>query len=127
MATRSRITIEKENGSVNSIYCHFDGYPEYVGKTLQNDYTDRSKVEALIALGDISELRSTIETTVAYHRDRGEDKHSISYLSVEGLFNLGFESGEEYVYCLTKDNKWLVSSGGPVANLFLALEGEDVL
>jgi hypothetical protein len=124
MATRSRIAIEKESGSVNSIYCHFDGYVDGVGKTLQNDYTDRSKVEELIALGDISILRSTIETTVAYHRDRGEDKHSTDYLSVEGLFNLGFESGEEYIYCLTKDNKWLVSSGGPVANLFLALNEE---
>jgi len=127
MATRSRIAIENENGSVNSIYCHFDGYVDGVGAELQANYADRSKVEALIALGDISVLRSTTETTEAYHRDRGEDKHSTSYLSVEDLFDLGFESGEEYIYCLTKDNKWLVSAGGPVSNLFLALEGEDVL
>jgi hypothetical protein len=127
MATRSRIAIENENGSVNSIYCHFDGYVDGVGAELQANYTDRSKVEELIALGDISVLRPTIETTEAYHRDRGEDKHSTSYLSVEDLFNLGFESSIEYIYCLTKDNKWLVSSGGPVANLFVALEGEDVL
>ena len=125
MATRSRIAIENEDGSVNSIYCHFDGYPEGVGKTLQNDYTDRSKVKELIALGDISILRSTTETTEAYHRDRGEDLYSTSYLSVEGLFNLGFESGEVYVYCFTKDNKWLVSSEEVVVeNLFVALNEE---
>jgi hypothetical protein len=47
------------------------------------------------------------ENTVAYCRDRGEDLHTTSYLSVEGLFENGFNSGEEFVYCLTKDGTWI--------------------
>jgi hypothetical protein len=111
MATRSRIAIEKENGSVKSIYCHFDGYLSGVGKTLFNHY-DKEKLEKLIELGDISILVTSPENTVAYHRDRGEDLHTTSYLNVEGLFENGFNSGEEYVYCLTKDGIYLVNEYG---------------
>lgn len=56
MATRSRIGIEKENGIIYSIYCHWDGYPAYNGRILLENYTNREKVEGLIALGDISVL-----------------------------------------------------------------------
>jgi hypothetical protein len=106
MATRSRIAIEKQDGTVKSIYCHFDGYVDGVGKTLFNHY-DKEKLEKLIELGDISVLKESTENTVAYHRDRGEDLHTTSYLSVEGLFENGFNSGEEFVYCLTKDGTWI--------------------
>jgi hypothetical protein len=75
MATRSRIAIENQDGTVTSIYCHFDGYIDGVGKTLQENYNTREKMEQLIALGDISSLGKTIEETVAYHRDRGEEFH----------------------------------------------------
>jgi hypothetical protein len=111
MSTRSRIAIENESGIVNSIYCHFDGYVDGVGKTLFNHY-DKEKLQKLIELGDISSLGESTEDTVAYCRDRGEDLHSTSYLDVEGLFELGFESGIEYVYCLTKDGIWLVNRCG---------------
>jgi len=127
MSTRSRIAIEKQDGTVESIYCHFDGYLSHNGETLQNHYSTREKMEKLIELGDISSLENTPEETVAYHRDRGEDLNITSYPDVPTLFEDGFNSGEEYVYCLTKDNRLLVSSGGPVADLHLALQGEDVL
>jgi hypothetical protein len=32
MATRSRIAIENQDGTVTSIYCHFDGYIEWSRK-----------------------------------------------------------------------------------------------
>jgi hypothetical protein len=107
MSTRSRIAIENESGIVNSIYCHFDGYISGVGKTLFNHY-DKEKLQKLIELGDISSLGESTIDTVAYCRDRGEDLHSTFYLNVEGLFELGFESGAEYVYCLNRDGIWLV-------------------
>jgi len=111
MSTRSRIAIEKENGYVDSIYCHFDGYVSGVGKTLFTNY-DRKKLNELIQLGDISALEKSTEDTIAYHRDRNEDLCITTYLSVESLFENGFESGVEYVYCLTKDDIFLVCKVG---------------
>lgn len=127
MSTRSRIAIEKQDGTVESIYCHFDGYLSNNGEILQNHYSTKEKMEKLIELGDISSLGNTPEATVAYHRDRGEDFNSKTYPNVATLFDDGYNSSVEYVYCLTKENRLLVSSGGPVADLHLALQGEDVL
>ena len=107
MATRSRIAIENQDGTVTSIYCHFDGYVDSVGKKLFEHY-DQEKLEKLLELGDISSLGESTIDTVAYCRDGGEDLYLTHYLSVEGLFENGFRSGEEYVYCLTKDGIWLM-------------------
>ena len=122
MSTRSRIAIENESGIVNSIYCHFDGYVDGVGKTLFNHY-DKEKLQKLIELGDISSLGESTIDTVAYCRDRGEDLHSTSYLDVEGLFKLGFESGEEYVYCLNREGIWIFKedTDSEISNLKEAL------
>jgi hypothetical protein len=42
------------------------------------------------------------------------------------LFDLGFQSGEEYVYCFTKNNIWLVNEDGSnqVNDLKVAFEEE---
>jgi hypothetical protein len=108
MATRSRIAIENQDGTVDSIYCHFDGYVNGVGKTLFHHY-DQEKLERLLELGDISTLGESTIDTEAYHRDRGEDLHFESFKDVEDLFENGFGSGVEYVYCLTKHGIWLVN------------------
>jgi len=60
MATRSRIGIENEDGTVSSIYCHWDGYPTGNGRMLVEYYSDREKVKELIALGSISSLCKNI-------------------------------------------------------------------
>ena len=63
MATRSRIGIENEDGTVSSVYCHWDGYPSNNGKILVTYYTDREKVKELIALGSISSLKKNVAPT----------------------------------------------------------------
>lgn len=122
MATRSRIAIENEDGSVTSIYCHWDGYPEHVGRILQEYYTDREKVKKLIALGSLSSLFPELEAptdavhsfdkpldgiTIAYHRDRGEELHQQIHKSKENFF--GGEI-EEYGYLFTKEGVWEAKS-----------------
>lgn len=125
MATRSRIAIEKKDGTVESIYCHWDGYPENNGIILVENYKDHKKVQDLIDLGDISNLAPNVEAdpdtghtfnnpvdgvVVAYGRDRGEtgvDKKS--HISVLDFFNGDIE---EYGYMFTQEGKWLVKSWG---------------
>jgi len=124
MATRSRIAIENQDGTVSSVYCHFDGYLRGVGKTLFNHY-DKEKLEKLIELGDISSLGDGTEDTIAYHRDRGEDFYSASYSNVEELIEEGFSSGVNYIYCLTKDGIWLVNKCGESVVSYLVDELEE--
>lgn len=56
MSTRSRVAIVNEDGSVESIYVHFDGYKEGVGAVLKKHYVNRKKIKELLELGDISVL-----------------------------------------------------------------------
>ena len=122
MATRSRIAIENEDGTVKSIYCHWDGYPDNNGKLLLEHYQDRKKTKKLIDLGMISYLAPEVEpgdgvvhsfdtpTTgivVAYHRDRGEDHHFTKHENLKDFFDSDIE---EYGYLLTNKGEWLVKS-----------------
>ena len=86
---------------------------------------DKEKLEKLIELGDISSLGTSTEDTVAYHRDRNEDLNFTTFPNVEDLFDYGFESGVEYVYCLTKDGIWLVCKIGSNHVLILKEELEE--
>ena len=96
MSTCSKIGIIRNDGTSTNIYCHFDGYLSDNGKTLQKYYNTLDKVEALIALGNISSLGNTPEDCSAYHRDGGEELKFWEY-------------PEEYNYSyIEKDNKWIV-------------------
>jgi len=58
MGTRSRIGIEMPDHSVVSVYCHWDGYPEFNGKHLVQKYLNREDVQELIDGGSMSSLRT---------------------------------------------------------------------
>lgn len=118
MATRSRIAIENPDGTVTSIYCHWDGYPEGVGGTLITHYTQPEKVKALIALGSLSYVELNLapepgvehtfmnpakRVTVAYHRDRGEPFEQEQHANAEEFFNGDIE---EFGY-LFQNGEWL--------------------
>lgn len=54
MATRSRIGLELSDGSILSVYHHWDSYPSWLGRILTTHYNARSLVEELIDGGDMS-------------------------------------------------------------------------
>ncbi len=54
MGTRGRIGIELKDGSILSIYCHYDNYPEFNGAKLVENFNSYEKASELVDLGDIS-------------------------------------------------------------------------
>jgi hypothetical protein len=106
MATRSRIGVEIEGGGVRSVYCHFDGDPDKVGRRLLEKFpegiTHPKEVEEYINLGD----RSTTE--LSYGEWRGEDCPPQSHPSVLYFFNGDIE---EWGYLYTQEGQWLVKKG----------------
>jgi hypothetical protein len=56
MSTRSRIAVLQPDGKVKSVYCHFDGYTDHVGRLLFENYNTEEKANELVALGGISVL-----------------------------------------------------------------------
>jgi len=84
MGTNSHIGVMPNGGSIRGIYCHWDGFTESVGATLRKHYDTFEKVEALLALGNISSLGKELgekhkfdeyikDVCTAYGRDRGKD------------------------------------------------------
>ena len=67
MSTRSHIGIWNEDGSLDVIYCHWDGYPSYNGALLLHRYQDPEKIRELIALGDISSLAESVKPAEGEH------------------------------------------------------------
>lgn len=116
MATRSTIAMVLPNGSIQSIYCHWNGYPEGVGLTLAKHYNKR-KVKQLIANGDVSSLgqfvghkhdfnRATkVKSTTFYGRDRGEDNIESRNHATIKEWRKAYEMSE---FCYLFDGKqWL--------------------
>ena len=60
MGTRSTIALEFADGTVEQVYCHWDGYLEHNGKILFENYSDPFKLRDLIDQGDISSLGKEI-------------------------------------------------------------------
>ena len=121
MSTRSNIGILNEDGTVDYIYCHFDGYVENNGKILNEHYTTEEKVRELIALGDLSILGPEIgeqhdfnglrnkNWCLAYGRDRGESNIEAKKCSYVDYTKEHFE---EYVYLFTPGKGWEVRAYG---------------
>lgn len=135
MGTRSTIALEFADGSVEQVYCHWDGYLAHNGQILQKHYINPFVLRDLIDLGDLSSLRPTIGTKHAfsqfelraeevagyklltenmctfYGRDRGEtgaDKKTF----VDFQDYLAHHQYEEYDYILRNVNGkavWFVS------------------
>lgn len=68
MGTRSTIALEFADGTVEQVYCHWDGYLDHNGVILLQHYSDPFKLRELIDLGDISSLRPTVGTKHAFSR-----------------------------------------------------------
>jgi hypothetical protein len=60
MGTRSTIALEFADGTVEQVYCHWDGYLEHNGQILQKHYSDPFKLRDLIDQGGISSLGKSI-------------------------------------------------------------------
>ena len=109
MATRARIALQLTEDSFLSVYHHWDGYPQWLGVTLNKKFNTREKVAELIDGGDISCCDSDrdwnlepVEKHVQYYNDRGDNTEPALHLNIDDYF----ECGEEYAYVFTLDHEW---------------------
>ena len=145
MATRSTIALEFADGTVEQVYCHWDGYLDHNGKILQEHYSNPFKLKQLIQLGALSGLgreigekhafdnpgqygspeyikyrEETEHMCLFYARDRGEALHVNKFKDFEDYKqNAQFE---EYNYILRQVNGkavWYVEFHGEFNGLLV--------
>ena len=110
MGTRSRIGLQLE-GQIISAYHHWDGYPEWLGVTLNKKFNTRELVEELIDGGDMSCCDSDsdwdlnkCESHVQYYSLRGEDCPPKMSESLTEYLDLAEKTDGEYAYVF--DGTW---------------------
>ena len=141
MATRATIAkMEKDGSGIKAIYLHSDGYLEHAGRILNEHYQDESKVDELLAHGDVSSLNENIGVKLDfmdyksfyenkqcrfYGRDRGEQHRHFDMCTDElDLIRFADKScNAEYVY-LYAYGYWYVYSVEDNTYEFVELEDE---
>ena len=109
MSTNAAIGMKMADGSVRAVRLNWDGYVGYAGAILGGWYKTADQVEALLALGELSEINETPETCVAYHRDMQEKfRPPVRFETVDEYRYRGKgQLAAEYLY-LFDDGKWRV-------------------
>ena len=98
MGTRSTIALEYADGTVDQIYCHWDGYLEHNGKLLEQHYKDPFVLQKLIDLGDMSSLGERIGTQHSFDKaPEGECTFYKRDRNESGCEAKRFKSYKEYV------------------------------
>lgn len=62
MSTHAYVGLENPDGSVEFVYCHFDGHPDRMAPRLTQNYSDPSLVRRLVRLGPYRSIGATLET-----------------------------------------------------------------
>ena len=113
MATRA-IIAKLDNKGVKAIYNHSDGYLEHAGRILAEHYKDESKVDKLLAHGDVSIIDENIGVKIDfndyktryankqckfYMRDRGEKYKQAEQLKDENeLIEFSNNCDVDFIY-----------------------------
>ena len=77
MGTRSTIALEFADGTVEQVYCHWDGYLAHNGKILRDNYSNPFILRDLIDLGDISSLGKIVGTKHPFSPHEGETQKAL--------------------------------------------------
>ena len=109
MGTPCAIGKKMKDGSVLAIRCNYDGYVAGAGAILGGWYTDAAKIEALLALGELSQLAEALADCIAYRRDRHEPmRPAKQFDSVEEYRRTAKgEMSADYLY-LYDEGRWSV-------------------
>jgi hypothetical protein len=113
MATRSRIGIQLADESILSVYHHWDGYPQWLGVTLNEKFNTKDKVAELLDGGDLSccdsdtdwDRNELSESRPLYYNERGDNTEPRLDLNFDDYVN-NANACEEFVYVFTRDSKW---------------------
>lgn len=126
MSTNCRIGVLNTDNTIESIYCHWNGYPEYTAPMLSQHYNSEELARQLVALGDISVLCEKLKpepgtehsfdkpqdgVTVAYHRDRNENWVHVKPETYHSKQNFVRHADCSYLYLYdVKEQKWKMCS-----------------
>ena len=106
--TRSQIGIINKRGKIESVYMHYDGYPDHMLPTIKKGYMNPGTVKALLKKGGGSFLEAD-PSKINFYGDKttmkGDAKDIKKYLK-----NAEYDGGAEFVYLYDEaSGKWMMA------------------
>lgn len=103
--TRGQFGIIDKKGNIQSVYTHYDSYPEYMLPTIKKNYKNSKAVQSVLAKGDNSGL-DALDKMNFYNDGRapmaGKKSNIDSYIKLAAN-----DGGAEYIYLYDEsDKKW---------------------
>lgn len=119
MATRSMIGVQNNNGTIQAIYVHWDGYPLGVGFQLLNSFNSMDLADKLVEGGSLSTLATktpaVVSTLDEIHAENPlSDKQEVEEYLFENQDDFFPDSlgnsymGEEFCYLNDENGRWIV-------------------
>ena len=106
--TRSQIGVINKRGKIESVYMHYDGYPDHMLPTIKKGYMNVGTVKTLLKKGGGSFLEAD-PSKINFYGDKvtmkGDAKDVAKYIK-----NAEYDGGAEYVYLYDeRDGKWYMA------------------
>ena len=121
MGTRSNIAYERPNGQVVVTYCHYDGYPEYNGVILNENYDTPKQAEELANQGYLSSLKPTLIDSL---KGRANHDAPMIYHSLHSYLN-DIQWDIEWIYIFRR-GQWYVCEGMEVDDNYKILDKDFI-
>lgn len=120
--TRSQVGKITKRGKIESVYMHYDGYPDHMLPTIKKGYKDVKNVNLLLRNGGGSGLEAD-PNKINFYGDKqvmkGDAKNIETYIK-----SASYDGGAEYVYLYDeRDGKWYMADVYGETGLVPAFEG----
>ena len=120
--TRSQVGKITKRGKIESVYMHYDGYPDHMLPTIKKGYKDVKNVNLLLRNGGGSGLEAD-PNKINFYGDKqvmkGDAKNIETYIKTAS-----YDGGAEYVYLYDeRDGKWYMADVYGETGLVPAFEG----
>ena len=120
--TRSQVGKITKRGKIESVYMHYDGYPDHMLPTIKKGYKDVKSVNLLLRNGGGSGLEAD-PNKINFYGDKqvmkGDAKNIETYIKTAS-----YDGGAEYVYLYDeRDGKWYMADVYGETGLVPAFEG----
>ena len=119
--TRSQVGIINKRGKIESVYMHYDGYPDHMLPTIKKGYMNPGAVKFLLKKGGGSGLEAD-PSKINFYGDKqtlkGDAKNVDKYIR-----DANYDGGAEFVYLYDeRDGKWYMADVYGDAELIPAFE-----
>jgi len=106
--TRSQIGLINKKGKIQSVYMHYDGYPDHMLPTIKKGYMNAGAVKNILKKGGASYLKPKF-SEIEFYGDKSTLDGDVEKIN-KFIRDANYDGGAEFVYLFDeRDGKWYMA------------------